>query len=357
MFIQRNEFLRDIDRIRVPECRDLENGLRLDRNEKVDFWPKDFLVNIFSSKPEYFMSVYPEHIIGSFYDKLSKHLKVDKSQIMLTSGVEGAIKTLFELMTSPGDAVGILSCSYAMYKVYSMLFQVKLREVGYNKDFTLNFDELYTLLNQKPAILFIPNPNLPIENALSLDELEEIIKKAYEKNCLCVIDETYHMFGCETGMPLLSNYDNVVILRAFSKGFGVPSIRLGYMVSIDENMQILSKTRFAYECNALSVAVAEYLLDNYDVVMQNVERIIEGRTYVKNELAALGFETYGSKSNFLLVNLQSREKANMVVSKLAEKLIYVKGPLKSPWDQFITITIGPVSHMKLFIDALKSVIV
>ena len=178
MFIQKNEFLRDIDRIRVPEGRDLENGLRLDRNEKVDFWPKDFLVNIFSSKPEYFLSVYPEHIIGSFYDKLSKHLKVDKSQIMLTSGVEGAIKTLFELMTSPGDAVGILSCSYAMYKVYSMLFQVELREVGYNKDFTLNFNELNALLDQKPAILFIPNPNLPIETALSLDELEEIIKKA-----------------------------------------------------------------------------------------------------------------------------------------------------------------------------------
>jgi histidinol-phosphate aminotransferase len=356
LFIQRNSYLRYIDRIRVPESRDLENGLRLDRNEKVDLWPKDFLFNIFSAKPEYFMSVYPEHIIGSFYGKLSEHLKVEKNQIMLTSGVEGGIKILFELMTSPGDIAGIFSCSYAMYKVYSMLFQVNLHEVGYNEDFTLDMKELDSLLNRKPNVLFIPNPNLPVATPLSIDELADIARKAYEKNCLCVIDETYHMFGSDTAMPLLNDFENIVILRAFSKGFGVPSIRLGYMVSNEENMQILSKTRFAYECNALSVAVAEYLLDNYDMVKKNIDRVVEGRTYVQNELAKLGLETHGSKSNFLLVNLQSCEKATMVVSRLAEKLIYVKGPLKPPWVQYICITIGPVSHMKIFIDAIKDII-
>lgn len=356
MFTQRNPFLKSIDRIRIPESRDLEKGLRLDRNEKVDFWPKDFLINIFSAKPEYFMSVYPEHIIGSFYDKLSNYLKVNRSQIILTSGIDGAIKTLFEVMTSPGDVVGILSCSYAMYKVYSMLFQVSLHEVGYKRDFTLNFDELDTLLNQKPTILFVPNPNLPIETALSLNELADIAKKAYEKNCLCVIDEAYYMFGCDTAVPLLSEYDNLIILRTFSKGFGVPSIRLGYMVSNEENINILSKTRFAYESNSLSVAVAEYLLDNYDVVKQNVERIVEGRTYVKNELTKLGLKTHGNKSNFLLIDLQTHEKAKVVVSNLTKKLIYVKGPLKSPWEQYILITIGPINHMKIFVDAMKDII-
>jgi histidinol-phosphate aminotransferase len=353
MFIQRNNFLKNIDRIRIPEKRDLENGLRLDRNEKVDFWPKDFLSNVFSAKPEYFMSVYPEHIIGSFYDKLSNYLKVGKSQISLTSGIDGAIKTLFELITSPGDITGIFSCSYAMYKVYSMLFQVNLHEIGYSRDFRLNFDELDRVLNKKPTILFVPNPNLPVESALSLNELADIAKKTHDKNCLCVIDEAYSMFGCDTAVPLLSDYDNVVILRSFSKGFGVPSIRLGYMISNEENIKMLSKTRFAYESNALSVAIAEYLLDNYDLVKQNIERIIEGRTYVKNELAKLGIKTHGEKSNFLLIDLQTPERAKETVTNLAKQLIYVKGPLKSPYDQYILITVGPINYMKIFINAME----
>ena len=346
MFIQQKSFLRDIKRIRIAEGRNLDRGLRLDRNEKVDVWPKDFLLNLFSSKPDYFLSVYPE--ISSLYNKLSKHLNVNENQIVITSGIDGAIKTLFEILTSPGDTIGVLWPTYAMYKVYSDIYHVNFFDIGYNPDFSVDFNSLNECLDKKPVLLFIPNPNQPIESAFSTDELEYIAKKAFENDCLLVIDEAYFMFGCDTGLPLINKYNNIVILRTFSKAFGVPSIRLGYFVTNEENMEILSKTRFSHESNSLSIAVAEYLLDNFNIVEKSIEQVIEGRAYIKGELSKIGLKTHGSKGNFLLINLESNEKAKNIVSYLHEKLIYVKGPWPSPWDKYITISIGPKNEMRIF---------
>ncbi len=352
MFIKKKSFLREIKRIRIAEGRNLDNGLRLDRNEKVDVWPKDFLSDVFASKPECFLSVYPE--ITPLYMKLSKYLHVNENQIAITSGIDGAIKVLFEILTSPGDTVGVLWPTYAMYEVYSNMYQVNLFKIGYNSNFTLNSNSLNECFARQPVILFVPNPNQPIESAFSTDELEDIAKKAYAKNCLLAIDEAYFMFGCDTGLRLINEYSNVVILRTFSKAFGVPSIRLGYFVTNEENMEVLSKTRFAHESNSLSVAVAEYLLDNLDVVGKSVERVIEGRAYVKDELSKLDIQAYGSKGNFLLLDLQSIKKAKFIVSYLKDNFIYVKGPLPSPWDKYITISIGPKNEMQKFINAMNT---
>ena len=143
------------------------------------------------------------------------------------------------------------------------------------------------------------------------------------------------------------------MLRTFSKGFGVPSIRLGFMVSSEDNMEVLSKTRFAHESNSFRNAVAEYLLYNYDIVDNYVQKVIKGRTYVKEELSNLGIKSNGESANYLLVDIVSPEKRDKTVAFLEENLIYVKGNLGSPWDKYMLITIGPKELMKRFIDLMS----
>ena len=96
MFITKNAHLRNIKRIRIPEDRDLENGLRLNRNEKVENWGSEIVRDIFNNKPNWFLSTYPDPT--NLYEKLSKHIGVDESKIMLTSGMDSGIKTLFEIL-------------------------------------------------------------------------------------------------------------------------------------------------------------------------------------------------------------------------------------------------------------------
>lgn len=347
---EKQEYLRSIPRFAVSEGRDLAKGLRLDRNEKVDTWPHGFLASVIAAKPDYFLSVYPE--TTALYDKLARHLGLKREQLLITSGIDGGLKTLFEIMTDPGDSVAVLGPTYAMYKVYSNLFRTKLIEVSYKEDLTIDRDQLKASFDAKPKMLFIPNPNQPIESAFSLAELTEMAKEAKKRDILFVVDEAYYLFGCDTAMPLLETMDNVVVTRTFSKGFGAPAIRLGFIASTAKNMEIFSKTRFAHETNALSGAVAEYLLDNYHLVQANIDRVIEGRTYVKNALAELGVRVHGGKGNYLLLDLRSEEVAKKVVADLKKQLVYVKGPWSAPWSRYITITVGPLPQMKRFIEVV-----
>ena len=354
MFINVKKYLKDLKRIRIPEKRNLNEGLRLDRNEKVDIWPKKIVEEIFCQKPEYFLSVYPDQ--SNVYRKISQFDSIPENTILLTSGIDGGIKTLFEIMTKPGDLVGVVSPTYAMYTVYSKIFQTELININYKSDLSFDFTCFEEFLNQRPVMFFLPNPNQPIESAFNISELEEFAIKTKEANCLFIIDEAYFLFGCDTGISLVDRYENVVIARTFSKGFGVPSIRLGYLVSNHENMKILSKTRNAHESNSVSNAVAEYLLDNYSIVKNYNSEVIISREYTKNVLTDMGIKAYGAKGNYLLLDLESKSNAEDYVRYLNKNYIYVKGPWKDLWENYITITIGPKNLMEKFLKVTNKFI-
>ena len=354
MFIQRKKYLSNIKRLRVSEGRDLESGLRLDRNEKVDVWPKATLEKIFLSKPDWCLSVYPE--TTNLYKKLANFHNVSEDEIMVTSGIDGGLKSLFEIMTEPGDLVGVVSPTYAMYQVYSKIYQVQLSEINYDEKLQFGMDQFDEFLEKKPTMFFLPNPNQPIESCFSLNELGLMAKKMLAKNCLFIIDEAYHMFGSESAVSLIHEYENVVIARTFSKGFGVPSIRLGYLISNKDNLEVLSKTRFAHESNALSNAVAEYLLDNYELVEQYNRKVIESRTNTMSELEKIGINSRGIAGNFLLLDLQSENIAKEYVDYLKKNKIYIKGPWTGIYSKYVTITLGPVETMKRFLIETKNFI-
>jgi len=350
MFIKQKPYLREIARVRIPETRDLVDGLRLDRNEKVDNWPVSFIEKVLESKPQSFFSTYPN--LSSLYDKIARHLGVEESQIMVSSGIDGVIKTLFEILVEPGNRIGVFAPTYAMYDVYAKLFQAELFHIGYQSDYTPNWESFDAFLSKNPIILFLPNPNQPIESCFSLEELRSIAKKCFEAGCLLVVDEAYHYFGAESSMPLLNELENVVVMRTFSKAFGIPSARLGYMVSTQENMELLSKTRFAHEANSISAAMAEYLLDNFEIVKNYTAEINQSRIYVKQELKKLGIEARGNKGNYLLITLESAQEVKECVDYLKNRKIYVKGPWSAPWNNCLTITLGPRKMMDYFIEVI-----
>jgi histidinol-phosphate aminotransferase len=350
-FKNKNSYLKNIKRLRIPENRDLENGLRLNRNEKVDIWPENYLNDIFNKKSDYFLSVYPD--LSNLYNKISKHIGLDESKILVTSGIDGAMKTLWEIATVPGDSVGVPGPTYAMYYVYNKLFRTKLTEINYDlQSKKLNWSQLNKFLDLKPSIFFLPNPNQPIEDTISIDKLEDLAKKTSKNGTLFVVDEAYYYFGADTAMQLVDNYSNVVVMRTFSKGFGAPSIRLGYMVSNNDNMEYFSKTRFAHETSALSSTVAEYFLDNFYFIKNYNEKVIAAREEIKTRLTYEGIPCHGDKGNYLLINLGTKEKCLKITKILEHNLIYIKSNYSKPWESHILITVGPINKMEKFVSIL-----
>mgnify|MGYP001173667138 CR=1 FL=1 len=351
-FISQKPHLINLPRVRIPENRDLDESLRLNRNERVKSWDKDLLEKIFSDKKSNFLCVYPD--LSNIYTKLSNYLGVNEEEILITSGIDGGIKTLFEIVTEPGDTIGVLAPTYAMYSVYSKIFQTQLTEVSYDPEtLKLNFEDLDDLIKKKPKIIFLPNPNQPVEFTLEIHQIEEIAKQTEKNKTLLVIDEAYFGFGSESSVKLINKFKNIVVARTFSKGFGMPAIRLGFLISNKKNMEILSKTRFAHEVDALNIAVGEYILDNIHIVEEYNLQVIESREDSKLKLKDMGINSYGQKGNYLFIDLETKEKCQKIVNTLLEQKIYVKSNFNEPWEKYILITLGPIKEMSRFFSVLR----
>ena len=347
-----NQHLLKFDRVRMGIGRDVINGLRLDRNEKVDNWPKNFYKKVFHKLPSSFWSTYPDN--NGIYQKLSRFLKVKEDQILISSGMDGSISHIFNFLTKPGDNVGVLSPTYAMYYVYSKIFKIKLFKFENYRNLNLQFhNDFKIFLKKKPKILFIYNPNQPIENYFSLDELEKIILKCQKIKCLVVIDEAYYMFGSKSSMKLLKKYSNLIVLRNFSKAFGVASARIGITVSSNKIMKLLSNARPAHEIPAPSIAVGEYLLDSIHLVKKSAKDVVVGRNYCKKELLKLNIKCKGSYGNYLLIDLKDKITKSSICKNLKINKIYIKNFNDKVLENYILITVGPVSSMKKFVKILK----
>ena len=350
-----NNHLKDLQRVRIPENRDLANGLRLNRNEKVDIWPEKFISNVFNEKHNNFLSIYPD--LSNLYRKISEHLNVDESNILVTSGIDGAMKTIWEVATNPGDSVGVPGPTYAMYYVYSEIYKTKLTQINYLRDtFKLDWDQLYKYIDTNPTIIFLPNPNQPIDDTLSINQIEKIANITKDKDTLLVIDEAYYYFGAESAVALIDKYDHIIVMRTFSKAFGVPSIRLGYIVSNKTNMDIFAKVRLAHETNSLSATIAEYLLDNYYLVQEYNEKVIAARAIIKQRISDVNIVCHGDMGNYLLIDMGNNTFCKYIVDALNENLIYVKSNYQIPWDTCFLITLGPINIMEKFLSIFEKYI-
>ena len=347
------QYLADINRVRIAENRNLDTCLRLNRNERVQNWTAGFIAKIFSEVPDYALSVYPDS--SQMYDKLAVFLDVPSDRLLLSSGIDGAIKVIFDILLIAGDRIGVLSPTYAMYQVYSNIYQVEMQEIGYDLD-TLKLDReaLNAFIDTGPRLIFIPNPNQPIEDPLTIEDMAEISARAEKNNVIIVFDEAYFHFGCQTALSLLETYKNTIVMRTFSKAFGVPSIRLGYMVSCAENMNVLSKSRQAYESNFLTDTVATYLLDHFELVTDYVQQVCSGRGYLKDQLKDFGINAHGDVANYLLLDLENVELRDSLNTYLTNDDIYVKGNYRAPMEKYMLVTCGPQEKMERLVNAIKT---
>jgi len=348
-------YLKKIKRIRISENRNLEKGIRMNRNERVLDFNQKILSKIFSKVKKYDLGKYPDQ--GAIYKELSKFINIREKNLLLSSGIDGSIKSIIEILTRPGDKLALLHPTYAMYEIYSNLFKTKLVKVGYDSiTFKLNKKKLIRQIKKRPKILFIPNPNQPIEDNLSLKELDKICKLCTKFKVLLVIDEAYHMYGCQTAVSLVKKYNNIIILRTFSKSFGIPSIRLGYIVSSEKIISLLNTFRLSYESNFLSDKVAIYFMQNAKIVYQYISQVKKGRNYFKSKIKQLGFNVIGGQSNFLLIDFKKNELVKKIFKGLLKKHIYVKGNYKSPINTCLLFTCGTKKIMQKVYNEIYKII-
>lgn len=340
-----------VKRIRIPENRDLINGIRLNRNERVENFDRNILSKIFKTAKEYDLGKYPDQ--SETYKVLSKYIKVPEKNIQISSGIDGSIKSIFEIFTDQNEKIAVLSPTYAMYEVYCKVFNTKLIRIGYKK-FKLDQKKLFKVIkNSGIRILFIPNPNQPIEDNLSPNQIKKICIECRKKKILLVVDEAYHMFGCKSAINLYKSFDNILILRTLSKSFGIPSVRFGYIVGKEKVIKILDAYRLSYESNFLTDHVVKFFIKNSNYINSYITRINKGRDFLKKELKKLNFEVYGGQANFLLINFKNDLLKDKIVKSLNKNKIYTKSNYINELSSCILVTCGFRNTMNKLLKIIK----
>ena len=346
--------LRALERVRAGTYRDPRVGLFLDRNERIVPYDSEVVEALSERLSKISLSLYPELV--PFYQKLSDWLNLSTNQIYVTEGVSGAIKSLMETITSPGDNVVCPTPTFALYPVYSQMFQLEHRTVGYTDDYQLHLERLLELIDDRTSIVFLPNPNMPISGTVTLKQIASIAEHCEKHNAVLAVDEVYYPFGGPTAIGLIGEHKNLFVMRSFSKAFGLAGIRVGYLLGNHEQIDYISKTRAGYEINSVSIEISSFFIERYHLIEDYIQQVKEGFVYLKSELSKLGLEhNGGNEGNFLYVNFGDEQLSHKLVQGLREKKIYIRGGWPVPYETGVSISGAPKNIMENFFEEFSNV--
>lgn len=340
-----------LQRYQTSTGRDL-NGLRLDRNERVAPLSAEVVADIMSRFVPADLAAHPES--GPFYAKLAAFLGVTEDHLYVTNGITEGINFLYFTLTSPGDNVVVLDPTYPMYGVYARLNALDYRPFGYTADLRPDWEALERQVDAGTALLIVANPNLPVESSFRRDEVRRLAAIAARVDAFLIVDEAYHYFGAETVIDLVDEIDNLIVLRTFSKAFGLASARVGFMVGNPNNIEYISKTRSLVESSTYSMRICEYMLDHPEIMRAHVSDVAAGAAVLKQGLEKLGFRYHGGEvTNGILIFVGAIGAPEDCVKFLRVRNIYIRGGFNGPFAECVRISIGRPVDMVRLLSALQ----
>ena len=302
-------------------------------------------------------SRYPNANSVKLSEAVSAFWGLTRDNIVIGNGSDELIDYLIKAFSEKGRKVITTAPSFAMYKIYSIVNGSNFVQIPLSQsNFSLNEDKiLEEAKKENSSIVFLACPNAPTGNYFAEDKIIKIIE---ESGCLVVVDEAYYEFGKKTFVPLIPRYDNLVILRTFSKAYSIASLRVGYLLSNPEIINEVRKVKSPFNVNTFSQFAAQVVFENKEILKDSVDKIIGERERLINRINELpSFKAHSSQTNFVLVEAGSKEDTDLVYNNLLEQGILVQtvsDPVFSSSRYFLRITVGNKEENDILIDGLKS---
>jgi len=332
--------------------------VKLNANENPYGLPEGIIEEILKKAKniEYFR--YPNANSVKLSETVSTFLGLNRDNIVIGNGSDELIDYLIKAFSEKKRKVITTAPAFAMYKIYSIVNGSNFVQIPLSQNnFSLNEDKiLEEAKNEDSSIIFIAYPNAPTGNYFAEGKIKKIIE---ESGCLVVVDEAYYEFGKKTFVPLISRYDNLVILRTFSKAYSLASLRVGYLLSNPKIINEIRKVKSPFNVNTFSQLAAQVVFENKEVLKDNIEKIIEERKRLINGINELPFfEAHPSQTNFVLVEVGSKENSDLVYDNLLKQGILVQtvsDPIFSTSRYFLRISVGNKEENDILIKGLENV--
>lgn len=304
-----------------------KSKLWLDKNENLDPIFHDTIKSIIN-ETLYSANYYPEN--KKIYSKLANIEKINKKNIIFTHGSDGGIHNIFKLLIKKGNKVLLTEPTFAMYNVYTEIFNAKKITIPYelrSNQLSINYNQVIDILQKSNIKLFcLPNPDSPsgvFHNDKFIFEALDLLKK---NNGYLLIDEAYYPYYPYTFIKKIKKYDNLFIVRSFSKSFGVAGLRIGYIATNNNMIDQLNLIKPMYEVSSLSMEVAFLLLKKIDKVHASINRLNKGKKYFEHFFKNKGYKVLDTKGNFSHILIPERERKKL--KKYCYFRYFSSGPLE-----------------------------
>lgn len=292
------------------------------------------------------LRLYSDPTCRDLKEKLARLYDVKPENLYLTNGSDDALNFAFMAFGEKGAAFADIT--YGFYSVFTDLHGIEGTVIPLKDDFSLDYKD-YCGLNK---LIVIANPNAPTGLDIPLWQIEEILKSNSES--IVVIDEAYVDFGGESAYPLIYKYENLLVIRTYSKSRCMAGARLGYAFGSEAVIADLEKLRYStnpYNVNAMTLKLGEATIDENDYYMTKCAEIIETRELTAGALKELGYTVIPSRTNFLFAKSPKIGGAALYAA-LRNNGILVRHFAKPRTADYVRVTIGTKEQMKTFISVI-----
>jgi histidinol-phosphate aminotransferase len=304
------------------------------------------------------VSMYPDGASVDLAQVVAKTHSIETNQIVFGAGSDEVILMIARAFLSPGDETIMADRTFPQYKHNAEVEGATVIEVPL-KHGTHDLNAMLERVTKRTKIIWVCNPNNPTSTIVTKSEVEAFLNHV-PSEIMVVLDEAYAEYIVTEEYPdslsLLRNYPNVVILRTFSKAYGLASLRIGYGIGRPEIIRSINQVREPFNTTGFAQIAAIAAMEDHQFLEQCRQVNAEGIAYLTSQLDRLGLTYFPAHGNFILID--TFRDAKIVYEQLLRKGIIVRGGHTASigFPTMIRVTVGSSEQNKAFIETLETVI-
>jgi len=300
---------------------------------------------------------YPEASAYYLKQELANIFKVKAEELIVTSGSSEAISLCLQAFVNPGDEVIFPRPSFLIYPILCHMIGATPVEIPLNADFSYDVEKIVAGITRKTKVLILCNPNNPTGTIVTRSQLN-FIWKNIPRDVVVISDEAYAEYVEEknygSALPWFRKHP-VLVVRTFSKIYGLAGLRIGYGIGPQEMISLMEKIRPPFNTTGLAQEAARAALKDKAYVRQSLKNNASGKRYLYKELSLLKIPFTPTQANFILCNLS--KPAGSLVQELERKGIIVRHmPAPGLNENYLRITIGTREQNEKLISQLKQIL-
>ncbi|MBM7633519.1 histidinol-phosphate aminotransferase [Geomicrobium sediminis] len=302
--------------------------------------------------------IYPDGHAATIRKAVSEHLQVDEDQLLFGAGSDEVILFLCRAMLGPGTNSVMATPSFSQYKHNATVEGSEVIEVPVTAEGDHDLERMLAAINEETRIVWVCNPNNPTGNYINDEEFVSFLERVPE-NVLVVSDEAYLEYveasDYPSTLPLLDRFSNLLLLRTFSKMYGLANLRLGFAVGQADFIRQVEPIRPPFNTTTFAQEAAIRALSDQAFVQSCFEKNKVERDRLRTFFEDKGYYVFPSQTNFLLVDL--KKNGNDVFQALMQKGIIIRSGVPLGFPSCIRVSLGTKEENDQFISAFEDVIV